>query len=342
MCDPHLKQIARSSQLLGVSAWAQRIRSEVIRIAAFNSSVLLIGPTGTGKELLAQAIHASSPRAHERFIPVDCAATTGALFASHIFGHAKGAFTGANHAELGCFRAAHGGTIFLDEIGELELDTQAKLLRVLQQRTVVPVGSHEEIPVDVRVISATHRDLEQGVVAGWFREDLYYRLNVITLQTLPLRERIEDLELLAIHILAGLAVRTGMPLKRLSAAAFDLLTRHDWPGNVRQLENVLERAFVLSEGEIIRPEGIPLPCAARRQVRIAAEPLPLTAIRTAGTSGLSAARCCLTSVRARFTCPIRAPAEGSPKGWRRPGTRGVCRADGWARPSPESGGCRQA
>ena len=180
---------AATLEIVGVSAWAADIRKKVLAVAACPSNVLVTGPTGTGKEVIARAIHARGPRAQKPFIPVDCAAATGTLFASHIFGHLKGAFTGAGYAALGCFRAAHGGTIFLDEVGELESDMQTKLLRVLQQRRVIPVGGHEEVPVDVRVIAATNRDLRCEVAAKRFREDLYYRLHVVTLRTLPLRER---------------------------------------------------------------------------------------------------------------------------------------------------------
>lgn len=178
------------------------------------------------------------------------------MFSSHIFGHLKGAFTGAEYAALGCFRAAAGGTIFLDEIGELGADVQTKLLRVLQQRTVCPVGSHQEIPVDVRVIAATNRDLKREVAAGRFREDLYYRLNVVSLRTSPLRERPEDIAEFARHFLSKLSFNHGLPAKHLSEAALMRLRQCDWPGNVRQLENVLERAAFSSLGQAIAAEGI--------------------------------------------------------------------------------------
>lgn len=243
--------------IVGKSDWACQIRSVIAGIAPFPSGVVITGPSGTGKELIARAIHALSPRAAKRFIPVDCASITGTLFASHMFGHTKGAFTGATFAAMGCFRAADGGTIFLDEIGELELDLQAKLLRVLQERVVVPVGSHDGIPVDVRVVAATNRDLRREVAAGRFREDLYYRLNVISLQTLPLRERSEDIEILANHFLSKFAVEEGMPLKRLGLAAREHLRRYGWPGNVRELENSIERAILFSPGNDILPDVLP-------------------------------------------------------------------------------------
>jgi DNA-binding NtrC family response regulator len=258
--------------LVGNSDWLRQIRGVVRGVAAYPSTVMITGASGTGKELIARAIHASSPRAAKRFIPVDCASITGTLFASHMFGHVKGAFTGATHDALGCFRAADGGTIFLDEIGELEPELQAKLLRVLQERVVVPVGSHDGVPVNVRIVSATNRDLAEEVAAGRFREDLYYRLNVVALRTLPLRERPDDIEVLARHFLSRFAVENGMPLKQLSDAALARLLRYPWPGNVRELQNALERAVLFSHGEIISPDVLPLPSAEDQ--RGAADAMP--------------------------------------------------------------------
>ena len=237
--------------LVGCSSCLERIREEICQCAAYDASVLIMGPTGTGKELIARAIHLQSPRAARPFIPVDCTTITGPLFASQLFGHRKGAFTGAEYETLGCFRAAHGGTIFLDEIGDLEIDLQAKLLRVLQEQTVVPVGSHDGVPIDVRVVAATNRDLKRQVVDRRFREDLFFRLNVITLETVGLDSRREDIPPLCEHFLSELADRSGFPRKHLSPGALELLTAFEWPGNVRQLQHVLEQAAITCESELI-------------------------------------------------------------------------------------------
>ncbi len=265
--DQHrLVEVAASSQpLVGVSTWVRKIQAEVCAIAPFSSSVLIAGPSGTGKELIARAIHAKSPRVDSPFIPVNCAAISGTLFESHMFGHLKGAFTGSNYAALGCFCAADGGTIFLDEIGELEPAMQAKLLRVLQEGTVVPVGSHEEQLVDVRVVAATNRDLVADVAHGLFREDLYYRLAVVSLKTLSLRERPDDIELLTDFLLSSQSVKHGLPFKPLSGAALEKLQRHHWPGNVREMQNVLERAALLSRGVLIEQADIVFDGAATEE-----------------------------------------------------------------------------
>ncbi len=243
--------------MVGHSAWIEEIRATIQTVAAYSSSVLITGASGTGKELIARAIHNLSPRSARRFVPVDCASIAGPLFASHMFGHLKGSVTGAACNTVGCFRAAEGGTIFLDEIGELDLELQAKLLRVLQERVVTPVGSHDGTPVDVRILAATNRDFRQDVVSGRFREDLYFRLNVVSIQTRPLCERSEDIDILAEHFLRRFAVENGMPWKRLSAAARKQLHAYPWPGNIRELENALERAILFSPGELIDADVLP-------------------------------------------------------------------------------------
>ena len=239
------------SAIAGNSTWANRLRDEIVRVAKHSSSVLITGPTGTGKEMVAREIHAKSPRADKPFIPVDCGAIVESLFASHLFGHVKGAFTGAHYDAMGCFRLANGGTIFLDEIGELKPDIQIKLLRTLQERIVTPVGSFDPVPVDVRIVAATNRDLREEVEASAFREDLYYRLNVIRVTTTPLSQRIEDVNVLANLFLKQLAEGEGLPLKRLTFNAARVLEGYHWPGNVRQLRNVIERCVVYAESDEI-------------------------------------------------------------------------------------------
>ena len=238
-------------ELVGTSDWAERIRREVPLVGAHPADVLIAGPSGTGKELIARAIHVHSERGDGPFVPVNCAAITGTLFESHMFGHVKGAFTDAHYSSLGCFRAADGGTLFLDEVGELDAQVQAKLLRVLQERAVAPVGSQQEVPVDVRLVAATNRDLKQEVAAGRFREDLYFRVNVISLKTAPLCDRPEDIEPIANRYLAQLAVRHGLELKSLSLEAMGEFRSHTWPGNVRELQNVIQRCVLFSRGEVI-------------------------------------------------------------------------------------------
>jgi transcriptional regulator with PAS, ATPase and Fis domain len=239
------------NELIGNSSWADGVRRSVQQVAGSGASVLIVGPSGTGKELIAQAIHRQSPRRQRPFVAVDCTSIPPTLFPSQLFGHVKGAFSGAGRDTLGSFRGADGGTIFLDEIGELYPELQAQLLRAIQQRAVIPVGSHQSIPVDVRIISATSRQLAGEVEAGRFRLDLYYRLNVVRIETVPLCDRPEDIEPLCRHFLDRLSIENGLPRKQLSASALDILRACDWPGNVRQLQNVLERVVVFTQPDEI-------------------------------------------------------------------------------------------
>jgi two-component system response regulator GlrR len=220
-------------------------------VAATDASIFIAGASGTGKELLARAIHRASPRADKPFVAINCAAIPENLLESELFGHRKGAFTGAAYEHRGLFQAAEGGTVFLDEIGDMPLPLQAKLLRVLQERQVRPVGAVQDISVDVRVVSASHRDLESGLKEGWFREDLYYRLNVVALQLPLLAERREDIPALASHFLRDVAVRYAKTVTALAPEAMELLVGAPWPGNVRQLQNVIEQAIALSTSAII-------------------------------------------------------------------------------------------
>ena len=220
-------------------------------VADSDASVLIYGESGTGKELLARAIHRASKRAERPFVAVNCGAIPGELLESELFGHARGAFTGAVQAHKGLFQTADGGTLFLDEIGDMPLPLQVKLLRVLQEGEVRPVGSTQAIPVDVRVISATHRDLDAARGAGQFREDLYYRLNVVSLRLPPLADRREDIAVLATHFLRKLAERYRKPLPTLAPDAMALLIAAPWPGNVRQLLNLLEQAVALTTTAVI-------------------------------------------------------------------------------------------
>jgi len=236
----------------------RRVFETIQKVAATDLSVLIRGESGTGKELVAQALHTTSGRKHKPFVAVNCAAINRELVESELFGHEKGAFTGADSRRIGRFEAADGGTIFLDEIGDMAPETQAKVLRVLEERCFERVGSTKAMAVDVRVVSATHRDLEDEVAEGKFREDLYYRLKVVELELPPLRERSEDIPALAARFLGQLAERLNREPMALSTSSLSSLARHAWPGNVRELRNVLEQAAVLAEGEQIEVSDLRL------------------------------------------------------------------------------------
>ena len=229
----------------------------VSRVAGTKSSVLVIGESGTGKELIARTIHEASPRRDRPFVGVSCTSFSETLLESELFGHVKGAFTGAIERRPGLFLEANRGTVFLDEVGDMSLSMQAKLLRVLQEQEVKPVGGTDTIPVDVRVVAATHRDLEALVREGKFREDLYYRLHVVALQVPPLRERREDIQRLAEHFMREYATQADRPIQGFSAKAMDALTSYAWPGNVRELENAIERAVALAPGGTVEVGDLP-------------------------------------------------------------------------------------
>ncbi|MCM0081075.1 sigma-54 dependent transcriptional regulator [Geomonas sp. Red32] len=234
---------------------------EVVRminkISSTSTTVLIYGESGTGKELVARAIHERSPRKEKPFFAINCAAIPDSLIESELFGHEKGSFTGAGSREIGIFEAAEGGTVFLDEIGEMNTAMQAKLLRTIQEKEIRRVGGKQNIPVDVRIISATNRDLEQETKRGGFREDLFYRLNVIRITLPPLRERGNDILTLANFFLKKYSASCGIPLKGISKAAMKVLLEYSWPGNVRQLESVIERGVLMAESDYILPEDLP-------------------------------------------------------------------------------------
>ncbi|MDD3449118.1 MAG: sigma 54-interacting transcriptional regulator [Gammaproteobacteria bacterium] len=239
------------AEMITASPRMEALLSEARLVAQSPASVLIRGESGTGKEVLARAVHRASPRREGPFVAVNCAAIPEPLLESELFGHAKGAFTGAVAAHRGLLQEASGGTLFLDEIGDMPLTLQAKLLRVLQEREVRPVGATRAVAVDVRVISATHRDLEAGIAEGSFREDLYYRLNVVHLALPPLRERREDIPLLARHFLARLGEGAGQRVNGFTPEAVEMLLSYDWPGNVRQLINVVEQCCALSTTPLV-------------------------------------------------------------------------------------------
>src|SRR5437870_4415528 len=265
--ENNLSLDAPSLEIIGDSPAMQEVYERTRLVAPSRASVLLIGETGTGKELIARAIHRLSPRADGPYIRVNCGALSESLLESELFGHVKGAFTGAIDNKTGRFEAAHGGTIFLDEISSMSAKLQVKLLRVLQEREFERVGESRTIRVDTRVIAATNQWLEDEIEAGRFRDDLYYRLNVVPIRIPPLRERREDIHDLAMFFLKRYCEENRRDPPELSAEILAALESYDWPGNVRELENYIERAVVISGGGAIKPEMLSLPSQGGRRLR---------------------------------------------------------------------------
>lgn len=243
--------------IISQSTSMQKVFEQVVSVAPTRSTVLITGESGTGKELVANAIHQNSPRRAARFMPLHCAALAPTLLESELFGHERGAFTGATERRIGKLEMANGGTVFLDEVGEMSSDLQVKLLRFLEMREIMRVGGTETIPLDVRLIAATHRDLTQAVEAGQFRLDLFYRLKVISISLPPLRERKEDIPLLIHEFIRALNIEHGKNVEGLTAEALDVMMRHEWPGNVRELKNVVENLVVFSRSSHVDVEDLP-------------------------------------------------------------------------------------
>ena len=252
-----LRAAGRLSELVGTSKPMREVSLAVEQAAPSTASVLITGETGSGKEVVARALHRLSPRANGPFVAINCSAIPESLMESEIFGHEKGAFTGAAERRLGCFELADGGTLLLDEIGEMPMATQAKLLRVLEDRKVRRLGGKSETPVDVRVLAATNKDPEQAVAQGQLRQDLYFRLNVFNIHLPPLRARKEDLPELVEAILADVGAKHGKPMRGVSAEVMEALRAHSWPGNVRELRNVLEHAVIVALGDTIGRQNLP-------------------------------------------------------------------------------------
>lgn len=263
---------ASAAKMLGDSSAIQELRNTITKLARSQAPVYISGESGVGKELVARLIHELGPRASSPFVPVNCGAIPSELMESEFFGHKKGSFTGAQADKDGLFQAAHGGTLFLDEVAELPVHMQVKLLRVIQEKAVRPIGGRAEVPVDVRVLSATHKNLAKLVESAHFRQDLYYRINVIELRVPPLRERREDVPKLAGRVLERLASGAGHPPAKLTPEALSSLLAYSFPGNVRELENVLERAVALCENNLIKPGDLRLVPSSAQDITVREQP----------------------------------------------------------------------
>jgi two-component system response regulator PilR (NtrC family) len=266
LLDGELKRSLNFGMIVGSSPAMQHIYKMIQQVSKTKTNVLITGESGTGKELIARAIHKESGRRDEPFVAINCGGIPETLMESELFGHKKGSFTGAAQDKPGLFQEAHRGTIFLDEIGELSLPIQVKLLRVVQEKMVRPVGGTEDIAVDIRILSATNKQLEKEVIAGKFREDLFYRLNVIEIKVPPLRERKADLRAMGQHFLEKYSKEIGKEISKLSSYALDLMLKYDFPGNVRELENLMERSVALSTTNIILPDSLALSVHKRRWI----------------------------------------------------------------------------
>ncbi len=264
--ESELKETVHFGKIVGNSARMQHIYQMVRQVARTKTNILVTGESGTGKELIAKAIHNESERADQPFVPVNCGGIPENLVESEFFGHKKGAFTGATQDKKGLLESAHGGTVFLDEVGELSIAMQVKLLRAVQERVFRAVGGTQDIAVDIRIISATNKQLEDAVIAGEFREDLFYRLNVIEIKVPPLRERKGDLKLLAHHFIEKYAKEMGKEVSKVSSYAIDLLKKYNFPGNVRELENLIERSVALSSTNILLPDSLAMSIHKRRWI----------------------------------------------------------------------------
>ncbi len=281
-----IRTVHNFEEIVGNDPTLLELLRRVDQVAPTDSSVLIYGETGTGKELIARAIHDRSARKNRPLVKVNCSAISAGLVESELFGHVKGAFTGAFERRIGRFELANGGTLFLDEVGELPLETQVKLLRVLQEREFEPVGSNRSVHVDVRIIAATNRNLQESISAGSFRSDLYYRLNVFPLEVPPLRERRSDIPQLAMFFLSRYSRNLGKRMEGISAAGTERLSRYSWPGNIRELQNVIERALILSPGPILQLETDLVSVSASEAVRDPAREVAEAAQPTEPSSAL--------------------------------------------------------